>query len=84
VLREYDLLYFLKKKQVYCADKIWLTGMNFKCNMGQLDGLLVQLLVMHKRSLRNELLLALVMEAFRLVLHNFLKYEVFNQHLIYS
>jgi hypothetical protein len=86
VLRKCPLLYFSKTKinVVYCADKIVLTGMSSKCNMVQLDGLLVQLLAMHKRSLRRELLLALVMEAFRFVLHNYLKYEFFNQHLIYS
>jgi hypothetical protein len=77
---------FFKNKNhvVYCADKILLTGTSSKCNMAQLDGLLVQLLAMHKQSPRSELLLALVMEAFRFVLHNYSKYEFFIQHLIYS
>jgi hypothetical protein len=54
---------------VYGADKILPTGMSSKCNMAQLDGLLVQLLDMHKRCPRSESLLALVMEAFRFILH---------------
>jgi len=39
---------------LFSADKILLAGMSFKCNMVQLDGLLVQLLAMHKLSPRSE------------------------------